>query len=286
MGPSGPVAMRGHEAAVRLPHLVADSDSTSKIVQRGSSALIHLLEAHDCARELNRSQWDFAIEIASLRHGGLSDSALRWLVCKGYVEHARETTLPGEETRHFRKAVGLTFHRRTCFVLSAEGATFVRTSTEHITPTPCAAVLEKAKGSVLPDSQRPTWDSARQRLSFASQIVKEFKVPAANQEMIIASFDEEGWPPRIDDPLPPQVDQDPKRRLHDTINSLNRNQKSALIRFLGDGTGQGVRWEIVQREVPAAKREDVLLEALPAPGVSAVAVPHRNGSARVGSNGH
>jgi len=39
------------------------------------------------------------------------------------------------------------------------------------------------------------------------------------------------------------LNQDSKRRLHDTINSLNRNQKQSLIRFLGDGKGEGIRWE-------------------------------------------
>jgi hypothetical protein len=38
--------------------------------------------------------------------------------------------------------------------------------------------------------------------------------------------------------------------LHDTITTLNRHQKHRLIRFLGDGSGQGVRWEMLlwQRE--------------------------------------
>jgi len=74
-------------------------------------------------------------------------------------------------------------------------------------------------------------------------VVKQFKVPAPNQEVILASFEEEGWPPRIDDPLPPQADQDSKRRLHDTIITLNRHQKNRLIRFSGDGSGEGVRWD-------------------------------------------
>jgi hypothetical protein len=76
-------------------------------------------------------------------------------------------------------------------------------------------------------------------------VVKRFKAPAANQETILAAFEEEEWPPRIDDPLPPSPDLEPKRRLHDTINSLNRNQKKQLLRFFGDGSGMGIRWELV-----------------------------------------
>ena len=64
----------------------------------------------------------------------------------------------------------------------------------------------------------------------------------------LAVFEEEQWPSRIDDPLPQQNGQDPKRRLHDTINSLNRKQKNGLIRFSGDGRGAGVRWKLVARD--------------------------------------
>jgi hypothetical protein len=68
------------------------------------------------------------------------------------------------------------------------------------------------------------------------------------QEAILMAFEEENWPPRIDDPLPVHPDMLPKRRLHDTIKSLNRNQKRPLIRFMGDGTGEGVRWESLLAE--------------------------------------
>ena len=57
------------------------------------------------------------------------------------------------------------------------------------------------------------------------------------------AFEEESWPPRIDDPLPPSPNIDSKKRLHDTIKSLNRHQKQRCIRFMGDGRGTGVRWE-------------------------------------------
>ena len=50
---------------------------------------------------------------------------------------------------------------------------------------------------------------------------------------------------RIDDPLPPVPEQDPKRRLHDTIKCLNRNHRRKAIRFHGDGTGEGVCWEFL-----------------------------------------
>jgi hypothetical protein len=47
--------------------------------------------------------------------------------------------------------------------------------------------------------------------------------------------------------LSPSPDVEPKRRLHDTINSLNRNQKNQLLRFFGDGSGTGIRWEFADK---------------------------------------
>ena len=43
-------------------------------------------------------------------------------------------------------------------------------------------------------------------------------------------------------------EQDPKRRLSDTTKCLNRKQTNELIRFRGDGTGEGVTWELVGQD--------------------------------------
>ena len=53
---------------------------------------------------------------------------------------------------------------------------------------------------------------------------------------------------KIDDPLPRNPQIDPQRRLHDTINSLNRNQRHQLLHFGADGLGRGVRWELITKQ--------------------------------------
>lgn len=95
-------------------------------------------------------------------------------------------------------------------------------------------------------------------MRFGADIVKQFKLPAVNQESILVAFEEEGWRQRIDDPIHPNGEQDSKQRLHDTITALNRNQKRRLIRFLGDGTGTGVRWELIRqsREATGTSLDD------------------------------
>jgi hypothetical protein len=212
-----------------------------------------LIESYEYAEDLEVNPWDFAVELDTMRDLGLTNSDIRWLVGKQLVDHAREITLPGDQHRAFRNGSPLALADGTCFVLSKRGFAFtqeisVRESSAPVLKTRSLAEHFAVPGAPAPPDHEPSpkWDRDRQELRFGTQIVKQFKVPAANQETILAAFDEENWPPRIDDPLPPQRDQDPKRRLHDTINSLNRNQKQPLIRFLGDGSGRGVRWERVE----------------------------------------
>jgi hypothetical protein len=77
------------------------------------------------------------------------------------------------------------------------------------------------------------------------ELVKWFRVPAGNQETILAAFHEQRWSAHIDDPLPQRPGIDPKERLRAAIRRLNGRQLRRLLRFRGDGTGMGVRWELV-----------------------------------------
>jgi hypothetical protein len=221
-------------------------------LRRGREGLSLLVDAHRYAADLRRNVWDFAVEIDGLRQAGFTNNEFRWLLCKGYVRHAAETSPAGAARRAFRRGRrgnGQVFGRRTCFVLTDEGLKFAAAALEQWPAKPAELRVVRpgvAEHVRLPPTAKPTWDRERQELRLGNLVIKQFKVPAPNQERILAAFQEEDWPTRIDDPLPPATDQDSKRRLHDTINSLNRNQKQPLIHFLGDGTGQGIRWELVK----------------------------------------
>lgn len=106
----------------------------------------------------------------------------------------------------------------------------------QVATTPAAA---KARDF---ESLRPAWDKNLRELRFGKQVVKRFRVPAENQEIILAVFEEEGWPESIDDPLPPAANIDPKRRLQATIKSLNRHQIVPSLRFHGNGGGRVIYW--------------------------------------------
>jgi hypothetical protein len=94
----------------------------------------------------------------------------------------------------------------------------------------------------------PRWDANTRTLFCGDGVVKRFKLPAANQELILTAFEEEGWPPRIDDPLPGEPGVDPRQRLRDTIRALNGKQDCPALRFSGDGTGTGISWHCVLKD--------------------------------------
>ena len=93
------------------------------------------------------------------------------------------------------------------------------------------------------DGAVPVWSQEVRELRLGDQILKCFRQPARNQEMILASFQEEGWPPHIDDPLPGGDNVDSPERLHNAVKRLN-DQVVHRIRFLSDGKGQGILWEL------------------------------------------
>jgi len=231
--------------------LASFEKSISRFSPRVVVAMGALLEALDYADDLGWDAWDFAVDLSSLQHLKLSKSELRWLVGKGLIDHAVEVTMPGDENRSFRRPNRPLFCKKTCFVLTSAGAETARAigGNSHpgiVTvnrPTVFETKLSSFSTAISPEPLVPKWDRDRQELRVSAIVVKRFKVPAANQEIVLASFEEEHWPPRIDDPLPPRGEQSPKRRLQETIKSLNRCQKRSLIRFLGDGSGQGVCWE-------------------------------------------
>lgn len=207
-----------------------------------------LQQAYDYSRDLQRIVWDFAVEIDVLRRAGLNNNDLRWLHYKGYIEHGREITEPGDIDRNFQRRDDLTLTPESCFVLTEDGAHVLgiagrRQVLASQGETNGHFPVVRAVETDEPDSLVPRWDSDLREFQYGGSIVKRFRTPSPNQETILAAFEEEGWPTRIDDPLPGAPEIDPKQRLHDTIKSLNRNQLDRRVRFRGDGTGEGVRWE-------------------------------------------
>ena len=236
------------------------SSHVENVPHRIRLAFLPLLTAIDYACQSNCDRWQFAVEMDQLTALDLAPNDFRWLVRNGWVQHQREVTLESDDGRAFLPTGDLTFPERTCFVLTDRGIELAQgllanhqTGVPEIQPRPAAAEavlaggvsVRTANGSRPDAGQRPRWASERRVLGVGGTIVKRFKWVAVNQQALLCAFEEEGWPPRIDDPLPPHPEQDAKRRLSDTIKCLNRKQTNPLVHFRGDGTGEGVVWEFV-----------------------------------------
>jgi hypothetical protein len=188
---------------------------------------------------------DFAVALQCLKEEGLHELDVRWLLTQAYVDHFIEITLPGDSSRSFRLG-GAAIVPASCFVLTEAGHKFAGRALLECGGQRNAsgpAEMDGPAESRPRDRDSPSWDCDRQELWFCGVLVKRFRIPSPNQVAILSAFQEEGWPSRIDDPLPPKPEQDPKRRLHDTIRNLNRSHRHAILRFVGDGSGQGVLWE-------------------------------------------
>jgi hypothetical protein len=208
-------------------------------------ALGLLLEAYDYAQAVQRNLWDFAVEIEMLRAEGATNIALRLLMHTGYIELATESTRPEARQRSFRRTGNL-ITPQTCLVLTKRGADLVRKLSLADKGNRAWTVQRLPYDRKESGQQNaPRWDSSCRALWARGHLVKQFRQPAPCQELILASFEEEQWPPHIDDPLPPTADHDPKRRLHETVTNLNRYHNVSVIRFQGDGHGQGIRWEMI-----------------------------------------
>jgi hypothetical protein len=241
---------------MRLAHREADSmdNSLTIIAERIRPAIESLVTAFNYAEDSHTDRGQFAIGITELQAIGATLADLRWLILRGFAEHGRETTIPGDAERSFRRLVPTAFPIETCFVMSAVGAANFRkvlhrgritTGSVESRPAPAAA----GDVEILVDSRvTPDWDPIRRELRYRGKVIKRYRVPAQNQELILTAFQESGWPECIDDPLPPSLDQDSKERLQTTIKSLNCSQLSRALRFHGNGDGQQVYW---QAAVPA-----------------------------------
>jgi hypothetical protein len=93
---------------------------------------------------------------------------------------------------------------------------------------------------------KPRWDARERKLWWCGRLVKELHREAPAQGAVLAWFEAQGWPGRIDDPLEAEPWLDRKRRLNQTIKDLNDRLAAGTIRFHGDGTGVGVCWREVK----------------------------------------
>jgi hypothetical protein len=84
---------------------------------------------------------------------------------------------------------------------------------------------------------KPHWNGGNRELWYGGALCVRYTKVAPYQERILKSFEELGWPSRIDDPLPPG-------KLMNTIPDMQDKLKAfdSPIAFGRDGTARGIRW--------------------------------------------
>ena len=211
---------------------VPDGESVRPETDPRVLATLRLLAAaRAAALQLRLDPWEFALGLCELLASGLSGTEVRCLVARGLAQHVLEQIRPAFGRRTFRQVANLGLTPRSCFVITAAGLRLLGASD----------VRTAAPAGPVP--ALPRWDGGRRQLWYAGALVKWYRVPAASQETILAAFQEDGWPPRIDDPLSMMNGCDPHERLHEAVKGLNRGQVRPLLVFRRDGTGEGVAWQ-------------------------------------------
>lgn len=228
-----------------MEHTPLDTTPTCSLEPRLQHGIKLLLQSYHYATMLERDLWDFPVDIQDLLSAGWTRNDVRYLTyCELVTFKSRSQLHCSDECCVNGRLLAVD---ELAFVLTEKGVAIAQQFSvgmaENNSVSGPEHLLASVDSSMAPASMAPKWDIDRQELRCEGRLVKQFKLPSPNQETVLMAFEEEHWPPRIDDPLPPNPDMDPKRRLNDTIKSLNKNQKYRAIRFMGDGSGRGIRWE-------------------------------------------
>jgi hypothetical protein len=166
----------------------------------------------------------------------MTEANIRELLDLRHLEHYLETTSENSQCRTFVTAGGCGFTPRSCLVLTPPGITHARQLVAGTLPGPAS----------LP--ARPDWDREAGELWWERHLVKRFRHDAANQRLLLDTFQGAGWIRCVDNPFRARRVPYPKKCLHRTIESLNEGQvETTRIRFRGDGRGYAC-WELLASE--------------------------------------
>jgi hypothetical protein len=135
------------------------------------------------------------------------EHALRWLVTHGF-DLTRDLAVPGDVLEE------LTFR-----------------------PGPPASGQERRLAAA--SSPLPQWDKDAGELTRDGAVIRKVKPTAHNLRKILACFQEDTWPRRIDSPF--SDDEAGKQALRETVRELNK--KLTQIQFVCDGSGAGIEWK-------------------------------------------
>lgn len=207
-------------------------------------AYVELFNACWEARDKNLSARDQPVSISHLRSKGVSDELLLWMLFQAHIDHwtASVNATTHDETNGMNG--GARIGATSTFSLTTAGESFADMLLA-LSLLPADHEEFQEAWSLLQLGQLvPHFDVDQRIFTWGRHLIKQFRQPSPNQEMLLRSAEELLWPEWMDDPLPGNGNIQAKVRLHDTIKDLNRRQRSALVHFKGDGSGERIGWEL------------------------------------------
>ena len=185
------------------------------------------------------------VPISAFTKFSIRNGLVLWILYQGHIQHYQLQTL-ADGVAVMQPVQTLCFSESSAFALTEKGLAFANAFVDEALRS-----LEDEDVRLSPWEKRliqgqllPYYDREYRLFSWGEQILKHFRQPAANQELILLTAEELGWLVWFDDPLPRRSKRNPKRLLHDTIKDLNRCQQTPLIHFKGDGIGMRIGWEV------------------------------------------
>jgi hypothetical protein len=200
-------------------------------------AYAELLTACWQARAAGRSPREEPVRLAHLSDRGVPYSVPLWILFQGHVEH-----LVCPHTAADTKASGARLGEASLLALTPAGEAFADSWLLLVLCSPSGDDFRHAWELLRVGDLLPCYERRLRLFRWGQHILKCFRQPALNQELILSAAEEMGWPDWFDDPLPRRAGTSPKAILHDTIKDLNRRQRAPLVHFMGDGTGMRVGW--------------------------------------------
>ena len=199
--------------------------------------LEHLDHARHTALACDTSPTDYAVPVSELLRLGPMH-LVRWLFHHGLINR------PSHHGQSKADLEPESIASENHFVLSHLGQQVLKLASPRQPATASSPPREAAENS---SALLPSFDSTTRVLKYNGKVVKRYRWAAKNQEALLAAFEAAGWPQRLPNPFQDDDKVDAKTRLHDTIKCLNRQRVNNLIRFRGDGSGMGVKWELETR---------------------------------------
>jgi hypothetical protein len=187
---------------------------------------------------------DRPVPLARLRHWGVGDDVLLWMQYQGHVEQVERRRGRGRARPKWTLRGTTRIDEKSWFALTPLGEAFADLFLAWVVAPADDAEFERARAMMRVGRLAPHYDRLGRVFVWGRHVVKQFRQPSLNQELILSAAEELRWPTWFDDPLPKRSGRDPKARLHDTIKDLNRRQQGRLIHFKGDGSGERLGWEL------------------------------------------